>query len=186
MRTRVWQVLALAALLSASLLAGCSAADDTTESDTPGTEAASGDSGSAHAVAGLDYATLLTPADVESVSGLTGLKTVPYDPKVGAGGNVNIAEADGQLVAMLIVQDAEYYDAWKSDGETFLSDYTPAVGDESFIGPDASVTPDSYIFAFRQGEYAVVLDTFFRVQGVTKILSVEQLAELAKIVSSRL
>ncbi len=180
------RVAPLLVLLAVALLAGCGAADDTAVSDTEATGAPSGEEGTPHASAGIDYATLLTPADVEQVSGLSGLVTVAYDPTVGAGGNVNIAEADGQLVAMLIVQDAPFYDVWKSDGETFLREYEPAVGEESFIGPAESVTTDSYIFGFRQGEYAVVVDTFFRVQGATKILSVEQLAELARIVSSRL
>ncbi|MDP2300535.1 MAG: hypothetical protein Q8M55_07465, partial [Actinomycetota bacterium] len=52
----------------------------------------------------VDPSALLTPADVEQVTGLTGLSVVPYDPAVGAGGDVNIADETGQLVAMLIVE----------------------------------------------------------------------------------
>jgi hypothetical protein len=184
--TRNSLVLALVGLLMIGSLAGCGTSDKATEPVASTTETTSAGTPETPAADAIDYATLLTPADVEGVSGLSGLKVVPYDPSIGAGGKVNIAEADGQLVAMLLVESVEFYDIWKGDGQTFLRDYTPAVGEASFIGPATTVTKDSYIFAFRKGSYAVVVDTFFRVKGVTKILSVEQLAELATIVASRL
>lgn len=173
-------------IVALGLLGGCGEPDSQTEPAALTAEETEVESPNLPAADSRDFSALLTPADVEAVSGLSGLKTVPYDPMIGAGGNVNIAEADGQLVAMLIVEDAESYDIWEGDSQTYLRDYTPAVGEKSFIGPHDSVTTDSYIFGFRSGSYAVVVDTFFRVQGVTKILSVEQLAELAMIVESRL
>lgn len=181
-----WLAAALIGLITLGLLGGCAEADDQTGSAAPIAEESETESPDLSPVDSRDFSALLSPTDVEAVSGLSGLKTVPYDPSIGAGGDVNIAEADGQLVAMLIVEDAESYDIWKGDSQTYLRDYTPAVGEESFIGPHDSVTTDSYIFGFHTGPYAVVVDTFFRVQGVTKILSVEQLAELAMIVESRL
>ncbi|MDO8963180.1 MAG: hypothetical protein Q7W30_01675 [Coriobacteriia bacterium] len=183
---RNWFAWALVGLLAGSLLAGCggSAGSSGTGTSTPADKPAA--PSKPPATDTVDYAALLTPADVETVSGFTGLKTVPYDPSIGAGGKVNIAEADGQLVAMLLVHGPEFYKIWKGDGQTFLRDYTPTVGDESFIGPAASVTTDSYIFGFRKGSYSVVVDTFFRAKGVRKVLSVDQLAELARIVASRL
>jgi hypothetical protein len=183
---RNWFVWVLVGLLAGGLLAGCGGSAGSSGAGTTTTQETPGASSEAPTTKTIDYAALLTPADVEAVSGLTGLKTVPYDPSIGAGGKVNIAEADGQLVAMLLVHGPEFYTIWKGDGQTFLRDYTPAVGEESFIGPVASVTPDSYIFGFRKGSYSVVVDTFFRAKGVKKILSIEQLAELAGIVASRL
>lgn len=41
-----------------------------------------------------EYAKLLTPADVQKVTGLQ-VKMVPYDPKSGAGGDLNFALEDG-------------------------------------------------------------------------------------------
>lgn len=138
--------------------------------------------------AGSEPATseLLTPADVERVSGLTGLRVVPYDPAIGAGGDINIADASGQLVAMLVDEGPETWDAWLTDGSTVGEPVTPPVGDESFIGPNPDVSPTPYIFGFRKGDRAVVIDTFFvPAQGRT-VLTIDQLRELAAIVESRL
>jgi hypothetical protein len=131
-------------------------------------------------------AELLTPADVESVSGLTGLKVVPYDPAIGAGGEVNIADESGQLVAMLVVAGPDIWDAWLTDGFTVREPVTPPVGDESFIGPSPDVSDAVYIFGFLKGENAIAVDTFFAADGNGTILTTEQLRELAEIVESRL
>lgn len=133
-----------------------------------------------------DPATLLTPADVEQVSGLSGLSVVPYDPAVGAGGDVNIADASGQLVAMLVVEGPETWGLWLTDGFTVREPVTPPVGDESFIGPSLDVSEAVYIFGFIKGETAVVIDTFLDPAGNGTILSSEELRELAEIVESRL
>jgi len=188
---RIWLALVLVGILGVGFLAGCSGSG---EAAKPAVSAAGETTATAPAAPApktttsqeLDYAALLTPADVEGVSGLSGLKTVPYDPKTGAGGKVNIAEADGQLVAMLLVHGPEYYKIWKGDGRTFLRVYTPTVGDESFIGPVKSVSSQPYIFGFKKGSRAVVIDTYLRDKGATTILSVSQLAKLAEIVASRL
>ena len=190
-RKRIRLALALVGILGVGLLAGCSGSGEaakpavSTAGETTATAPAT-PAPKAPTSQELDYAALLTPEDVESVSGLSGLKTVPYDPKTGAGGKVNIAEADGQLVAMLLVQGPEYYKIWKGDGRTFMRVYTPTVGDESFIGPAESVSSQPYIFGFKKGSRAVVIDTYLRNKGATTILSVSQLAKLAEIVASRL
>lgn len=38
--------------------------------------------------------------------------------------------------------------------------YDPSVGDESFIGPNPEVFPATYIFGFRKGNVAIVIDAF--------------------------
>ena len=134
----------------------------------------------------LTPSALLTPADVEQVSGLTGLVVVPYDPSVGAGGDVNIATSDGDLVAMLVVQGPEVWHAWLTDGFTVREPVTPPVGDQSFIGPSPDVNDAVYIFGFLKGEVAVAVDTFFDPYGNGTMLSTEELRELAEIVESRL
>jgi len=119
------------ALLLATAIVGCDAAVDEGVAPETGT-----DVGAPNAAGGtIDPEDLLTPADVEAVSGLSGLVVVAYDPAVGAGGDVNIATADGQLVAMLVVEGPETWDAWLTDGNTVGQPVTPPVGDESFIGP---------------------------------------------------
>jgi hypothetical protein len=134
-----------------------------------------------------ESSTLLTPADVEQVSGLSGLKVVPYDPSQGAGGSVNIADADGQLVVMLADEGPDTWDAWSTDGITFGEPYEPVVGDESFVGPNTDTSAVPYIFAFRKGDRAISIDTYFKpTGGGGTILSVDQLYELALVVESRL
>lgn len=165
----------------ATAVIGCGAADDEDVPAETGT-----DVGAPNAAGGaVEVAGLLTPADVEAVSGLTGLTVVAYDPAVGAGGDVNIANADGQLVAMLVVEGPETWDAWLTDGNTVSEPVTPPVGDESFIGPNPDITPDVYIFGFRKGDVAVVIDTYFDTNGEV-MLSIDQLRELAEIVAGRL
>lgn len=177
-RRTLLAVLSLALVLTAF---GC----DGTEGDTATTDEAV-DAGAPNAAGGaVDPTVLLTPADVESVSGLSGLKVVAYDPAIGAGGDVNIATADGQLVAMLVVEGPETWDAWLTDGYTVAESVTPPVGDESFIGPNPDISPTIYIFGFRKGDIAIVLDTYFDANGET-VLSVEQLRQLAEVVAGRL
>jgi len=129
---------------------------------------------------------LLTPADVEAVSGLSGLTVVPYDPAIGAAGDVNIADASGQLVALLIVEGPEEWDAWLTDGFTVREPVTPTIGDESFVGPSPDVSEAIYIFGFIKGDTAILIDTFFDLGGNGTILSSEDLRALAEIVESRL
>jgi hypothetical protein len=169
------------AIVLVAAVVGCDATSDDGVAPVEGT-----DVGAPNAAGGtVDPEVLLTPADVEGVSGMSGLKVVPYDPAVGASGDVNIATADGQLVAMLVVEGPETWDAWLTDGYTVSEPVTPPVGDESFIGPNPDVSPDTYIFGFRKGEVAVVIDTYFDVNGEL-VLSVDQLRELAEIVAGRL
>ena len=179
MARRILLTILLLALALTAL--GC----DGAESDTTATDEAV-DTGAPNSAGGaVDPAALLTPADVESVSGLSGLAVVAYDPAVGAGGDVNIATAEGQLVAMLVVEGPETWDAWLTDGYTVAESVTPPVGDEAFIGPNPDTSPTIYIFGFRKGDIAVVLDTYFDVNGET-VLSVEQLRQLAEVVEGRL
>lgn len=176
----LWAV-AVAALLALSACAGSGILEESTTVETLGTGATD------ITTATIPPASeLLTPADVEQVSGLTGLVVVPYDPSVGAGGDVNIADASGQLVAMLVVTDREVWEQWLTDGMTVAEPVSPPVGDESFIGPNPGVLPATYIFGFRKGDVAVVLDTFIVPSTGDTILSAEDLRALAEIVAGRL
>lgn len=169
------------AIVLIAAVTGCGVTGD------EGTVTADGtDVGAPNAAGGtVDPSVLLTPADVETVSGMSELAVVPYDPAVGAGGDVNIATADGQLVAMLVVEGPETWDAWLTDGTTVGEPFTPPVGDESFTGPNPDVSSTTYIYGFRKGEVAIVIDTFFDTNGEA-VLSIDQLRALAEIVAGRL
>lgn len=176
-RKQIAPVLVIVALVFS--LAGCDGVA------TDGTDSGPDESAAETTVATPDASDLLAPDDVESVSDLTGLKVVPYDPAVGAGGDVNIADQDGALVAMLVLADQEVWDEWLTDGFTVAEPVTPPVGDESFIGPNPDVSPTIYTFGLRKGDTAIVINTYLDTNGET-ILSVEQLRQLAEIVAGRL
>lgn len=170
-----------AALLWVSACAGSGILEESSTVETLGTGAADVTTATIPSASEL-----LTPDDVEQVTGLSGLVVVPYDPAVGAGGDVNIADASGQLVVMLVVTDLEVWDQWLTDGMTVAEPVTPPVGDESFIGPNPEVSPATYVFGFRKGDVAIVLDTFFVADSADTVLSAEDLRALAEIVEGRL
>lgn len=171
--------LLLVAVVAFAVL-GCDGVDDGVVTDFTGTDVGAPSGGGT-----VDPKALLTPADVEAVSGLTGLKVVPYNPAIGAGGDVNIADGEGRLITMLVVEGPETWDAWLTDGFTVSEPVTPPVGDEAFIGPNPDINSAVYIFGFLKGDTAIVLDTYFDANGET-ILNVEQLRELAEVIEGRL
>ena len=130
------------------------------------------------------YEKLLTVADVEQVSGIKGIKVVPYDPSKGAGGNLNFATQEGTLVVMANFQGSTFYQQSKSQQGFFKADVT-GVGDEAFSGPAQSPTGEPYALWVRKGGQAFALSSFFTT-AEKNYLSQDQLRELAKIVLSRL
>ena len=58
----------------------------------------------------------IIPAKFASTPSRLSLSHSNPRPLLGAGGNVNIATADGQLVVMLVVEGPETWDAWLTDG----------------------------------------------------------------------
>ena len=164
-------------------LGGCTDSGDSADESgqtTAETEEAAGSPESGE----VDYASVLTPADVEAVTGMTGLVVMEPDPTVGAGGEVNIADADGQLVVMVDASPG-LWDAWQSDGMTVDRPSDPTVGDESFLGPKDAADDDVYILGFRKGETDAAVVAFFRTD-LTRALTLDQMYELAEIVESRL
>src|SRR5690349_12432445 len=51
----------------------------------------------------------LTPADVERLSGATGVRLVPRGSQTGAGGDLNFVTAEGKLLLMVNFGDAQLY-----------------------------------------------------------------------------
>lgn len=129
---------------------------------------------------------LLTPADVERVSGLTGLTVASPDPQAGIDGDINIVDGDGRMVVLLITGSPELWDAWMTDGFTVGEDFSPPVGDKSFIGPNPDESPNPYIFGFRKRDVVVVLEAGSTPDGAPPALTIDQLRALAEIVVARL
>ncbi len=127
---------------------------------------------------------LITVADVEEVAGLEGLKLVPRNPQIGAGGDLNFALADGTLLLTVAIQDAAMYDEWKSQ-EGFFHQSVADLGDEAFQGP--SFGAYRYVLIFRKGDRALALSSFFDMHaGGEPFLSQAKLREIARIAISRL
>lgn len=143
------------------------------------------------AVAGAQsspYDKYLTIEDIQNVGKLTGLKTVPYDPSKGAGGDLNFALADGTMVLIASFQtlDQKDYEKYKTQMKNYIKGSVPGIGEDAFSGP--ANDPQFYI-GFRKGTWVVTLSSFFNPDPAKKgatFLSMDQIAELAKIVIGRL
>jgi hypothetical protein len=132
----------------------------------------------------LAVGSLLTAADVEKISGLKGIRIVPYDPSKGAGGDINLATSEGKLVVM-----GNFGDGARFDSEKVTPNYRkaiPGLGDAAFVGPSKDIMPTLYIVGFKKGDHTALLTTFFKGTNVkSTMLSVQQLKRLAAIVASR-
>jgi hypothetical protein len=182
---------ALAAIATVSVIAlvACSATPTIAPgSNVPGatTTATSGPTSNPEGTATAGPTTpsdLLTPADVEQVSGLTGIKVVPRGSSAGAGGQVNLATADGKLVVIGSFGNGAEFDAMKSTPN--YREPLSGLGDAAFVGPSMDITQTLYIVAFKKGDHTAILTTFFEGTTTTTVLSMDQLKALAAIVASR-
>ncbi|MDH7513659.1 MAG: hypothetical protein QHH14_12005 [Clostridiales bacterium] len=130
-----------------------------------------------------EYDKYLTVADIQKVTGLTGIKQVPRDPKKGAGGHLNFADEKGNMILLASFLTAEEFDFYKSE-EGLVKEKIPGLGDEAFSGPAAG-TP--YMVVMRKGSKGAALSTFFETAEMTATrLSMDHLISLSKIVLSRL
>jgi hypothetical protein len=125
---------------------------------------------------------LLTPEDIEEVTGMQEIKLLPKNEEKGAVGDLNFATEDETLILMVNIQAQTVYEAWKNQEGIFHSE-VQGVGDEAFIGPKTGDL--RYIMVFRKGEYAVSFSSYFETEE-EPFFSEDQLKEVASIVDSRL
>ncbi len=128
------------------------------------------------------YEKLLTVADVESATGIKGLKRVPSGSVDGAAGDLNFAQSDGSLLLMVSFGDASLFKAWKTQEGNFNS-AVKDVGDEAFNAPKVNAP---YVLCVRKGNRAFGLSSFLNPDTAKPWLSQDQLRSLAKIILSRL
>ncbi len=132
------------------------------------------------------YENYLTPADIEKVTGMTGVKSIPRDPKIGAGGNLNFATSDNNLIVMIQVVSKSYYEGYK---QFYKGDITN-LGEEAMRGATIQNNAENLV-AFTKGYYCVALTVFADMKkadqsAFTPMLTIEQTTELAKIIESRM
>jgi hypothetical protein len=138
--------------------------------------------------------TRLTTADVQKLTGLTGVKTVARGSQVGAGGDLNFARADGKLVLMINFGNAALYTKARTQKTIKVGDKeypmelvahpVTGVGDEAFASPPG---PVQYVIYARKGNNAISVSTYYpgAGEGVKPILTEAQLKQIGQLIFSR-
>ncbi len=128
----------------------------------------------------VDY---LTAADVEKVSGIKGVISVPRNPNKGAGGDLNFATSDSNLIVMVQIVGESFYGGYK---QYYFKSAVQGLGDEAMEGATISGLPVNLV-AFRKGPKCVALTVYVNKDDFRKnMLSPEQIISLAKIIESRI
>jgi hypothetical protein len=149
-----------------------------------GTPAAEGSQQAAKSEdSGTAYASYLTTADVERVTGRAGITSVPKNSTTGAGGDLNFATSDGKLALMVQILEKKYFAQFKA----YFKSSVAGVGDEAFQGETLRGYPTN-LFMFTKGETCVALTSFPEPSSGERRLFVtaDQEIELAKIIASRM
>ncbi len=136
----------------------------------------------------------LTIADVEKLTGATGVTTVMRGSRTGAGGDLNFVRSDGKLMLMINFGDAALYTKARTqktikvgDKEYPMELFAHAVtgaGDEAFAAPPG---PVQYVIYARKGTNAISVSSYFpgAGEGVKPILTEAQLKSIAQLIFSR-
>jgi hypothetical protein len=129
------------------------------------------------------YDKYLTVADIEKATGLSGVKPVPREPQKGAGGHLNFAGKNGDMLLIASFLTAQEYGFYKHE-KSMVKATIPGVGDEALTGPAAD---PQYMLLARKGDKCVALSTFVDPAAPEKtLLTMDQLIALGKIVIERL
>src|SRR5512139_1513821 len=98
----------------------------------------------------------LTASAMEKATGMKGIRLVPRGSVAGAGGDLNFADASGELILMVQFTEAKNY-------EKFQKRYSKAavtgLGDQAFLGAAMPGMPENLV-AFTKGANCVVLTAF--------------------------
>ncbi|MCL4465908.1 MAG: hypothetical protein M1389_07770, partial [Chloroflexi bacterium] len=130
-----------------------------------------------------DAAKLLTVADVERVTGLSGVRLIPYNASAGAGGDINFGDKDGSLILMLKLSSNTPYNTMKNDAR-YSSGPISGIGNDAFGIPSPLNPKESFGVAFLKGTQAATLSTYFSGNGLA--VSIDKIQELAKLAASRM
>ncbi len=128
------------------------------------------------------YDKYLTPADVEKATGLKGVTSVARGSTAGAGGDLNFANAAGDLILMVQFADAKNFAGVKAKyGKAAVS----GLGDQATAGASMPGMGDNMV-AFTKGAHCVVLTAFGDFVNKKVYLTVDQLTAVGKLIASRL
>jgi hypothetical protein len=128
------------------------------------------------------YENLLTATDVEKVSGLKGVKYIQRNPHIGAGGDINFAVNDKDVVVMIQIVNKDSYEGYKQ----FFKSGIKNLGDEAMQGGTLKGFPDNLV-AFKKGDKCVALTVFIDKNDFSKnMLTIDQTIKLAKIIEAKI
>jgi len=126
---------------------------------------------------------VLTLADVAEVTKVRGLRTVEKDLRTVASGDLNIADASGEVFLMLTVSPASEFALSKRTAAARVE----GVGEEAYEAPNKQAAGGMapYMLILRQGNYTAMLVSTFTATGAPRVPQA-QLKQLGQIVASRL
>ena len=129
------------------------------------------------AASGAQY---LTVQDVEKITGLHGVKLVPANPSKGAGGDLNFANKDGELILMVqrMLNSDMLYSQTKKMKDAVKADIS-GVGDAAFTGPAGNL---QYFVSFKKGKGSGSAATFLTFTGTQ--LPLDQVKKVAQQIAS--
>lgn len=128
------------------------------------------------------YEKYLTGADIEKVTGMKGINLIPRGSVAAAAGDLNFADASGELILMVQFTDAKNFGGLKNK---YAKGAVSGVGGEAVRGAALPGMPDN-LLAFTKGTHCVVLTAFGDFIKKTVYLTVDQLTALGRLIASRL
>jgi hypothetical protein len=126
---------------------------------------------------------IISPADVEKVTGLRGIKQVPRDQTSKfKNGDLNFVAADRPIL-MIEFRPVFVFDAMKADSGYFKKS-VPGLAEEAFTSP---AFDPQFSVNLRKGRYVAVITTHIDEKDKKRtVLSLDHLISLAKLVASRM
>lgn len=133
------------------------------------------------------YEKFISAADIAKITGITGLKIIPRNPSKGAGGDLNYANTQGEMVIMFQFLSSSFFEEFKKVPQMYGTPLKLEGTDmDILIGPPK---PPQYALIFKKGLYTVSISSFFNFGGAkpgTLYVEMPKIKELAKLIASRL
>lgn len=165
----------LAAALICILLAGCGAKESPGPESSGAASSGSPSVGQPAEAGGTSYGKYLTAADVEEVTGLTGLKTTEENV------TLRFTDSAGNIVYEARFYGSSFYDKEVEGNREYYTD-VPGVGDKAAI----CIPNSPYRLTFAKGETGVMTQVLADDAEGNLLLNEEQLISLAKIIASKM
>ncbi len=128
---------------------------------------------------------LLTVSDVESVTGFTGVRQVPFNPANFLGSDLNFVTRDSRKILSVEFSEKGQFNAYRGALPSNFKTPLTGIGQEAFLGRDVA-NRSPYLLVFSKGEYAVSLTAAATQDSRHNMLNADQLTLLARIIAERL